>query len=522
MKTRIVKGLLLICIVLTTAVAMGEEEKPQVLNTQTASCLVKVSSDPAVIELDPKIIDHLIRSSNIAGAAAVSRLDVSPDACQELFSVEPLSCETVVLPAGEASTRVRSQRTPGSGSRSVCGTLLFRLAVDLRERDVRPAAEAFMVEIINNLRRRLYEAFDLHRNELGGEIHAAQEERETAERELSEVIAVEGSSTEADHETRRQLLEIVELGELNPEMAFGDAIESLKHSVNPSLKIVVLWRDLDNIGIDQADPIQMDSISGVKLGKALELLLKSVSDEPGEVRYEIEDGVITIGTRKMVRSHRAEGPEITQPRVSVKKLLERRQDLLGQKWDYEMDIAQKRARQDAIEQQIQHTQVLIERNLERDPIARELQVMIEMHIERVNRIRGSAAKKGSSGLEAQEFFKVGLRDEARENLAKAKIELARRREDLNKTAGGDRLDDYNRDLAGQAIERAENEAVLKLLDERLKQTEAQLKEASRFAPRIARIDLGKERLEVADHRLNELKIRLAGLRRPTVTVVGAD
>ena len=101
----------------------------------------------------------------------------------------------------------------------------------------------------------------------------------------------------ADIAVYKQLEEIVDLSELMPEMPLSEAIEELKSSVEPSLKIVVLWRDLyDSADIDQATLINMDAISGVPLGRALELLLKSVSGGFAELGYVVEGGVITVAT----------------------------------------------------------------------------------------------------------------------------------------------------------------------------------------------------------------------------------
>jgi len=97
--------------------------------------------------------------------------------------------------------------------------------------------------------------------------------------------------------TYRQLEEIVDLSGLMPEMSLGEAVDELKNSVTPPLKIVVLWRDLfDNAEIDQTTPINMSGISAVPLGTALELLLKSVSGGLAELGYIVENGVITIAT----------------------------------------------------------------------------------------------------------------------------------------------------------------------------------------------------------------------------------
>jgi len=95
----------------------------------------------------------------------------------------------------------------------------------------------------------------------------------------------------------KQLNQIVDLSELTAETPFSEAIEELKNSVDPPLKIVVLWRDLyDNADIDQSTAINMDAISGVSLNTALELLLKSVSGGFADLGYVVEEGVVTVAT----------------------------------------------------------------------------------------------------------------------------------------------------------------------------------------------------------------------------------
>ncbi len=101
----------------------------------------------------------------------------------------------------------------------------------------------------------------------------------------------------ADVAVYKQLDEIVDLSELTPEMPLSEAIEVLKNSVDPPLRIFVNWRDLyDNADIDQTTPINMDPISAVPLRKALGLLLEAVSGGFVDINFVVEGGVITIAT----------------------------------------------------------------------------------------------------------------------------------------------------------------------------------------------------------------------------------
>lgn len=81
-------------------------------------------------------------------------------------------------------------------------------------------------------------------------------------------------------------------------MPFGEAIDILRYSTNPPLNIVVLWRDLaEKADISKTTPIGMDGVSGIPLGKHLELLLMSVSaGSTAKLGYVVDKGVIIIAT----------------------------------------------------------------------------------------------------------------------------------------------------------------------------------------------------------------------------------
>jgi general secretion pathway protein D len=95
----------------------------------------------------------------------------------------------------------------------------------------------------------------------------------------------------------RQLEKVVDLSTFSPEMPFSEAIDELKHSVDPPLTVVVLWRDLlDNADIDKNSPINMDAVPAIQLGKGLELLLESVAGGLVDLDYVVSKGVITVAT----------------------------------------------------------------------------------------------------------------------------------------------------------------------------------------------------------------------------------
>ena len=105
----------------------------------------------------------------------------------------------------------------------------------------------------------------------------------------------------ADAAVYEQLNQIVDLSELTQDTPFNEAVEVMKRAVDPPLKIVVIWRDLyENADVEPTRAINMDGLSAVRLGTALENLLKAVaggvSGTLSDLGYVVEKGIITVAT----------------------------------------------------------------------------------------------------------------------------------------------------------------------------------------------------------------------------------
>ena len=105
-----------------------------------------------------------------------------------------------------------------------------------------------------------------------------------------------------DKAVHEQLDTIVDLSDLAPGMSFGEVVEKLENSVDPPLQIQPIWKDLlENAEVEQATPAGMDPLPHVKLRKALEILLTSVSSTGmPKPTYVVDEGVILIGTVGML------------------------------------------------------------------------------------------------------------------------------------------------------------------------------------------------------------------------------
>jgi hypothetical protein len=101
----------------------------------------------------------------------------------------------------------------------------------------------------------------------------------------------------ADAPARPRFTRYSGLASLTRQTPLGEAIEILRNSTDPPLKIVVLWRDLrDNADVGPETPIEIDSLAGINRGQALEFLLRSVSTRSVRLDYRVRGGVIIVGT----------------------------------------------------------------------------------------------------------------------------------------------------------------------------------------------------------------------------------
>jgi len=104
----------------------------------------------------------------------------------------------------------------------------------------------------------------------------------------------------ANAQVYRQLEMEVDLSQLTFTTPMNTAIDIIRKSVEPALNISVNWRDLQtNVAIEPTSAINMDGLSKVKLGTALDNLVKAISDPANPdypVEYVVNKGVVTIAT----------------------------------------------------------------------------------------------------------------------------------------------------------------------------------------------------------------------------------
>jgi chromosome segregation ATPase len=146
-------------------------------------------------------------------------------------------------------------------------------------------------------------------------------------------------------------------------------------------------------------------------------------------------------------------------------------------------------------------------------VTKELESLVELSAENLSNLR----KQADAGL-----VSVADMGQATENLTRARIELAKRREELSKQVGGGQLDQLTGEMSRMAIDRAEKEAQRDILNKQLAQVRQQLAQASTFDLEAARLRMAREALDILARRVAELQVRIANLQRPMVTTIGAN
>lgn len=404
----------LLVLILLTSVPAQSANKPaaaELSNTHVASCLVKITFDPLVLPLDDITIDYLLHSSSIGGKVAREVLNISPDQVSDIFKIEALAGAARPSWLGRAGTgRIlsedRRQKTEGRGQRpellsseqlrsAAEQTILFRLSVELGN-DVKPAAEEFMVALVDSLRGTLVKAFEDYKLRFNNQLKLAEQEATSAENDL--------------REKQKTLREISRSRVLDSDRILAD--------------IYRLRQDVQAAKMNQAS-----------------------------------NQVIIDATTKRIA-----------------------------------DI-----------------QARIKKQLENDSITIELQSIVEM--------------SGKLVIEAEKQVKAGTispiqLDEIKEKHARARIEIARRRESLSKSMGGNLIESLNKELAERSIQATQDEASIRSLQ--LAEAESLLAKADDYELLSLKADIAKQNLQESILWRDRTSRQIRFLQLPMVSILGGE
>ena len=178
-----------------------------------------------------------------------------------------------------------------------------------------------------------------------------------------------------------------------------------------------------------------------------------------------------------------------------------------------MDIARLKASQTVIEELIVKTSNQTESKVKDDSITAELERLIENQTRQLENLK----REVKSGL-----MPPSEPASAEERLIQTKIQLAKRREELGKEAGGEQLAKYNQQLSGTLLDLAMKNAEFKVIEKQLGEIESQIKAASTTDPKVIKYRQTRKAVEDAEKRLNELKEIKDNMQPPQVIAIGLE
>ncbi|MBN2182173.1 MAG: hypothetical protein JW715_09685 [Sedimentisphaerales bacterium] len=186
-------------------------------------------------------------------------------------------------------------------------------------------------------------------------------------------------------------------------------------------------------------------------------------------------------------------------------------DLRRELQNTKMEQASDTVMVDAITNRIAETQRRLKEQALKDDITNEMQQIIEHQRQQLE----AAKKLVEQGVASRETL-----SEAEQKLARARIELAQRREQMNRTAGGGLIESLNRELADRSIRATQNKAKIAALTRQLEEAEHWLNKSDDHELLSLKADIAKQNLREAIIWRDRISRQMRLIQPPDVTVLG--
>jgi hypothetical protein len=155
----------------------------------------------------------------------------------------------------------------------------------------------------------------------------------------------------------------------------------------------------------------------------------------------------------------------------------------------------------------------VQEQLKADAITTELESIVKLNEEQLAAVQQLVKAGNASAAEIAQ---------PSEKLARAKIELAMRRQELSKSAGGDLLASLNNELASLAFEATQYDAQMQSLQEQLRETEGLVTKADEYELLSLKADIVRHGLQESLLWRDQLERRKNMLLLPVVSVIGGE
>ena len=179
----------------------------------------------------------------------------------------------------------------------------------------------------------------------------------------------------------------------------------------------------------------------------------------------------------------------------------------------EMRKASDQIEMESIAMEIADTEVKIREKVKNDPITIELQRIVDIQTDSLKRIQKLVKTGTASSAEVEGVL---------EKLARARIELAKRREEISRAQGGDRVRQLSSKLAQYTQRMAQYELSLSSIERQLKEAMDFLDRADNHELLSLKADITKQSLQEALLWLEQMERKARLVQPPAVTVLGGS
>ncbi len=189
-------------------------------------------------------------------------------------------------------------------------------------------------------------------------------------------------------------------------------------------------------------------------------------------------------------------------------------DILREKLEAtQMELASKELMLKSISEQIAQTQEKLATQIKEDAVTDELKRILQIQTEQC----AIAQKLQTEGrVSSAEVADVA------EKLARARIELAQRREQLSKAAGGDKISSLNNKLADLSLRVTQADQQRKRLEQQLSEAEELLSKADTYELLSLKANLERQNLQQALVWRDAISRQIRMLQEPLVSVLGGQ
>lgn len=515
---------ILLALALLTSVPAQSKDKPaeELTETRIASCLVKITADPAVLPLNIETVDYLLHSSGVGGKAAREVLGVSPDKVHDLFTIEYeelLGADDlggVGIPWGVGVGIPWNDYREGlSGLPKTSGlgeamedyeTMMY----DEMMKTEQPGVEQTPSSGSSSRGRSSSVGRSTSRTGTG-----TPSTRRSTTATRSRTTTSTGTGTSTSYSPRRSR----DRGTSYDYYYSRTAAASPRRTRTTTVQTAPAAEQTYLFSLRVDLPVEVKPAAEEFMQILVYFLQESLSDA-FKIHKDKLESQLNLAAEE---ANRAEADlrnmQETLREISGSRILDRNSILRDisilrdEIQSTKMDQAADQVSIKATTERIAEIQRKLQAQIAKDVVTRELQRILEIQSQDLENTKKlfDAGTVSSAELAGAE-----------EKIARAKIELAQRRELMSKSAGGDLIESLNKALADRSILTPQYKAQLSNLEEQFAEALDLLGKTDDYELLSLKADIARQNLQEAIIWRDRMNRRIRMLPPPTVSVIGGE